>query len=111
MPSFHLIHTITDNHEVKCAFLTCHDNPGGRLYIENWNSEDREPSVWQVMAIDWNDIQFLPETEEIPDLHSGYATSETISHQLVADMHLTTPKQCEEKMNSMILKLNHIIVN
>ncbi len=39
----------------------------------------------------WNDQNFTPETEEIPDMHSEHSMSEKIMHKLVANM-MATPE-------------------
>ncbi len=61
-PYLCLIHALSDNNEVKYAYLSCHNIPCGRLTIENWNHDDQELSVWQMMTNYWNDQNFTPET-------------------------------------------------
>jgi len=111
VPYLRLIHALADNDEVKDAFLKRHDIRPGRMAIENRNSNDQEPSVWELMAEYWNDPAFEPVSEELPALHSDFISSEVLSHEKVAQLSPTTPEKCEENIKSMILQLNRVILN
>ncbi len=101
-----LIHALVDSDVVKAAVLKRHDIPPGRMAIENCNSKDREPSVWELLTKFWNDPAFEPVTEEVQSLHSEFATSEALLYDKISDLLCADPEKCEEKNNSMLLQLN-----
>ncbi len=105
-----LIHALVDNDEVKSAFLKRHDIPQGRA-IENCNSKDREPSVWELLTKFWNDPSFEPVTEEVGSLHSDFSNAEVLSYDKISELVCASPEKCEEKINLMLLQLNRVIMN
>ena len=59
-----MIHALIDHDQVKRAFITRHDLPGGCMQVENCNTEEvKASSVWQLIANKWNDPLYLPTTE------------------------------------------------
>ncbi len=81
-------------------YLSCHDIPSKRLTNDNWSHDDAELSVWQMLTNYCNNKKIIPETEEIPDLHSEYSKLERILHELVENMHMATQEQCKDKIIS-----------
>ena len=70
----HLIHALIDHDEIKRAFHTRHNLPGGHMEVENRNTEEmRRSFVWQLLADKWNDPLFLPITAALPDVHSEFS--------------------------------------
>ncbi len=80
-------------------------------YIKNRKSNDQILSIWNLLAVYWNNSSFEPITEVIPDLHSEFLTPKGLSYNKVTKLPLATPEKCKEKLNSMILQLNFIIVS
>ncbi len=83
-------------------YLSCHDIPSKRLTNDNWSHDDAELSVWQMLTNYCNNKKIIPETEEIPDLHSEYSKLERILHELVENMHMATQEQCKDKIFQMM---------
>ncbi len=95
----------------KQAYLQRYDILQGRMKIENFNSEDREPTIWELLSKTWNDVECLPLMEALPDLHSDFAEGEKICDELVSNFYPETPEKLKEKLNSMTLQLNCVIMN
>ena len=76
------------------------------MAIKNRNSEDREPSVWELLTMLWNDPAFEPITEELRLLHSELSTSEVLLYGKISGLVCASPEKCKEKINSMLLQLN-----
>ena len=56
------------------------------MAVKNRNTEEaKAASVWQMMAVKWNDETFRPAAAAQPDWHPHYTTSETIMFQMVSD--------------------------
>lgn len=111
-PYLRLIHAIVDNDSIKKAYLTRHDISSSRLEVENRKSAEKKgKTVWQMVADKWNDAEFSPTTEELPDLHSDFIVEETIFHFGVEDMAKATAEKCEAKFSSMMVELNRVIGN
>jgi hypothetical protein len=109
-PMLRLIHALIDHDEIKRAFHTRHNLPGGRMEVENRNTEElRMSSVWQLMADKWNDPLFLPVTAALPDVHSEFGRPIPLSYETVSHMQPATAEKVEERWQSMNLALNRII--
>ena len=111
-PYLRLIHSIVDSDEIKKAFLHRNDIDTTRMTVENRNSVDkRSKTVWELVALKWNDADYIPVTEELPELHSDFCVDETIHHNLVSDMALATPEKCQGKFSGMMVELGRVIKN
>ncbi len=111
-PQLRLIHCLVDNDEIKSAFLTRNHVSTSRMAVENRNSKEKRPkSVWELLAEEWNNPNFAPETEEIQGLHSNFNTTQTLSHDLVSKMAPATPEKCQRYISSMIVELGRVIRN
>ena len=111
-PYLRLIHSIVDSDEIKKAFLHRNDIDTTRMTVENRNLVDkRSKTVWELVALKWNDADFISVTEELPELHSDFCVDETIHHNLVSDMALATPEKCQGKFSGMMVELGRVIKN
>lgn len=111
-PYLRLIHCLVDDDDIKRAYLVRNDIPTGRLALDNRNSVDKRPrSVWEMLADKWNDPLFMPETEELDDLHSDFVLSQLLSFTQVENMAAATAEKCQGKLSSMIVELTRIIGN
>jgi hypothetical protein len=82
------------------------------MAVENRNSKEKRPkTVWELMADEWNNPFFAPETEEIQGLHSNFSTTEALDHDLVSQMSPATPERCQRAVSSMIVELSRVIRN
>ncbi len=79
----HLIHALVNNDEVKSAFLKRHDILPGRMAIKNCNSDNKEPSVWELLARFWNGPSFEPVTDELGTLHIDFSTAGVLSYDKI----------------------------
>ncbi len=102
--------SLVDNDDLR-KFFWRNDVPQGWLAIESMNSEARPQIVWEVFATYWNDTNFIPTSQVIPDLYSDFWKAEVLSNDLICNLSLATLEKCEEKLNSMILQLISIITN
>ena len=110
-----LIHTLIDDNDnnnniIKSKFLNRLILPAGRASVEN-REQIRATDVWHLMADRWNNQDFEPETESLPDLHPDFAVSDTIFYFDVASLTPATAGKVEEKWASMILEMNRCIGN
>ena len=105
-----MIHAIVNNDDVN-AFLCRYNIPSGRLAIKNCKSENRYLTVWEMVVELWNNLEFTLITKELGDLHSDFLVEEEISFDHVKDMTSATPEKCEDKLNSMMVQMNHVITN
>ncbi len=78
IPTFCLIHTLTENDDIKQAFLKRHIMAPGQLEIENWKSADREKAVWE-QCQKYGTAHIAPTTKPLPDLQSDFAALEVIT--------------------------------
>ncbi len=81
------------------------------MAIKNCNSDNKEPSVWELLARFWNGPSFEPVTEELRTLHTDFSTAGVLSYDKILELICASPEKCEEKINSMLLQLNQIIMN
>ena len=111
-PMLRLIHALIDHDNIKRAFLGLHDLPGGRMGVENRNTEEaRMNSVWQMLSDKWNDPNFLPVTAVLPDLHSDFERPIPLLYEAVSHMQKATAEKVQERWQSMNLQLNCITVH
>ena len=110
-PYLRLIHAIIDDNDIKTAYLRRLHIPGGRMAVENRNTEAaRTSNVWYMVAEKWNDELFFP-TTSIKDSHSDYSRPIAIPWESVEKLQPATPEKVEEKWNSMNLALKRAISN
>ena len=110
-PYLRLIHAIIDDNDIKTAYLRRLHIPGGRMAVENRNTEAaRTSNVWYMVAEKWNDELFSP-TTSIKDSHSDYSWPIAIPWESVEKLQPATPEKVEEKWNSMNLALKRAISN
>jgi hypothetical protein len=64
-----------------------------------------------MLADKWNDPLFMPETEELDDLHSDFVLSQLLSFTQAENMAAATAEKCQGKLSSMIVELTRIIGN
>jgi hypothetical protein len=67
--------------------------------------------VWTKIAETWNNPDFNPATEAMPNEHPNFAISEIISHELVACMSAAMAEKVELKWNEVKNKLTWMIRN
>ena len=112
IPYLRLIHSLVDDDTIKGAFLHRTDIPSARIHLDNQKSVNKRPkTVWEMLAAKWNDPDFSPATEEIPDLHSDFVVSQVLTWSSVESLTPATPEKCQEKFASMGVKLKRIIAN
>ena len=105
-----LIHAPINHVDIKRAFFRYHDLPGGRIAVENCNMvEAHMDSVWQMTADKWNDLNFLPVTAVLPELHSDFERPIPLLYKTVSHMQKATSEKVEERGQLMNLQLNRII--
>lgn len=111
-PYLRMIHALVDHDDAKRLFLTRYDLDNGRLQVDNRNSTNkRAVTVWEVVSDWWNDSDFCPITECLPDLHTDFSSELTIDHSLVSSMSEASPEKCENKFSSMMVDLKRVIAN
>ena len=110
-PHLRLIHAIIDDNDIKSAYNSRLNLPGGRMAVENRRTQEAITSnVWYMVANKWNDPLFHP-TTSVKDHHSDFARPIAIPFDSVASMQPATPEKAEEKWNTMNLTLKRIIQN
>jgi hypothetical protein len=85
-----------------------------RSALDDRNSEEsRRLTVWDFVANKWNDVEFNPTTEALPEEHPfhypTFASPINLSHSLVGRMSNATPSKCEQKFASMMVLIKRTI--
>ena len=107
-PYLRLIECLLANDDIRSAFLHRNSLPSNRMELENRNAPDRPPTVYELLAVCWNDPAFNPETT-IVGMHEAFAKPILLSHSLVAHMIPATAEICKEKLTSMLVSMARII--
>ena len=111
-PMLRMICAIVSNGEIIRLFLSRYDLANDRLQVENRKSEGKKPvTVWELVANVFNDPEFSPTTEALPDLHPDYALPIDVGYSTVCLMVEATPEKCESRFNGMMVDLKCIINN
>ena len=62
VPMLRLIHCLIKDDTMKSSFICCHSSKD-MIQLDNRNStEKRDPTVWELMSLKWNDCEFNPKT-------------------------------------------------
>ena len=78
--------------------------------MENCNTEEaRAASVWQMLADKWNDESFVPATASEPDWHPHFASSETITYEMVSEFLPPNAEKVRDRFESMMTVLKRTI--
>ncbi|KAL3788047.1 hypothetical protein HJC23_008391 [Cyclotella cryptica] len=84
-----------------------------RMQLENRNSaEKRDPTVWELISVKWNDRDFNPKTM-ILDIEgqSEFLDEIDLDYSSVQHFAAATPDKCETKFDEMMVALKRIIQN
>ncbi len=76
-PYMRWIHCPVDNDRIKHDYLRRHDLDTSRLSLENWNSDIRETTAFEMILDCWHDPPFEPLSEELPGLYPDFQFSES----------------------------------
>jgi len=105
-PYMQLIHALVDVNNNKEMFLKRYELSSNRLVVENRKSEGKsQTTVWELIADTWNNGDFSPTTEALPDLHSELRESITIGPDYVAELGAVTPEKVENKFATMMVAM------
>ncbi len=106
-----LIHCLVDIDDIKRAYLRRNDIPKGRLHLDNRNSVDkRARTVCEMIADQFNDETFSPQSEAVEGLHSEFITSEVLlDYSLVQGMLTATAERCQLKLSKMMARLKRFV--
>ena len=86
------------------------DIPSGWMAVENRNTEEaKAASVWQMLADKWNDKSFAPATASEPGWHPHFASSETITFEMVSEFLPPNAEKVKERFESMMTVLKRTI--
>ena len=110
MACMRLIHALVDHDDIKAKFLNRLNLPAGRCTVEN-REQFCAMDAWHLLADQWNDEDFAPETCALPHLHTEFAFADIILHAEVGDLTPETAKKVEDKWRSMVLEMNRCIDN
>jgi hypothetical protein len=112
-PICRLIHCLVDFDEHKRMFLSRHDAMDRSALDDRNSQESRRLTVWDLVANKWNDVEFAPTTEALPEEHPfhypTFASPINLSHTLVGRMSKATPSKCEQKFASMMVLIKRTI--
>ena len=105
-----LFHCIIDHKTIKSKFLT-QFNSKGHLGLKNCNSDDcRDVSVWEDVAVCWNDVDYHVTTESFTDnMHPDYICPNEFPYSSIARLATGTPTKCETKFNECCLFIKRTI--
>jgi len=82
------------------------------MAVENCNTiETCLDSVLQRIAGKWNDLNFLPVTAVLSELHSDFEQPIPLFYETVSRMQKATTKKVEERWQLISLQLNRITGN
>ncbi|KAL3792390.1 hypothetical protein ACHAWO_010082 [Cyclotella atomus] len=107
-----LFHCIIDKPDIRSKFMLRLNSMTSEA-LENCNSfGSREISVWEDVAVEWNDTGYTVTTESFDRcIHPDLILSRDIPHSSVARLANATAEKCESKFNSTVLYLNRVIQN
>ncbi len=110
-----LTHCLVDFDEHKHKFLAHHDAMDQSALDYRNSNKSRQLTMWDFVANKWNDVEFAPTTEALPEDHPfhypTFATPIELSHSLVARMSKATPSKCEAKFASLVVLMKRIRSN
>jgi hypothetical protein len=109
IPILRLFCGLTDNEDIRRAYLTRNDISNDRLELDNLRSDKRQKTVWELLSDKWNDTDYEAVTEAFADLHEDFSESIVIPHSKVSHLAVATPEKCKEKLSTMLVALKRIV--
>lgn len=103
-----LIHCLVDFDHIRSLFIRRNVHSRSRMELDGRNSENRPRTVWEEIAVKWNDVEFEAETILV-EMHEDYRTIYNIPHSSIAGLIAATPEGCKEKITNMLVNLGRII--
>ena len=110
VPMLRSIHCLIEDGAIKSAFIRCH-NSKDRIQLDNRNSmEKRDPTVWELMSLKWNDCEFNLKTMILNiEGQTEFLDEISLDYPSVQHFAAATPGKCETKFDEMMVTSKRII--
>ena len=90
IPILRLFCGLTDNEDIRRAYLTRNDISNDWLELDNLRSDKQQKTVWELLSDKWNDPDYEAVTEAFADLHEDFSESIVIPHSKVSHLTVAT---------------------